>query len=340
MLNRIGDQLRQFRRRTFPSSTAATTQQHDAVIARLEAIHKRLAAIEEALPLVRGMEQSLKILPQIERGFAAVPAIERKLESLVEIEQKLGVLPELERRLAGLPEIEHGLAEIKKTFSEWEFLVAVGPTETASLLSALKRSKSQLYQDIFVLAELGMKRNGYFVEFGATNGVDLSNTYLLEKEYGWTGILAEPAKCWHGALHQNRQSHIETKCVWSRSNASLEFSETDMPELSTLLSYSSCDFHAETRKKGISYPVETISLSDMLEKYNAPAAIDYLSIDTEGSEFDILSNFDFDRYQIKVITCEHNFSAMRERICDLLTARGYRRRFEELSQWDDWYVKA
>ena len=52
--------------------------------------------------------------------------------------------------------------------------------------------KSQINQDIFVLYTLDWKREGYFVEFGATNGIDLSNTYLLEKNFGWKGILSEP----------------------------------------------------------------------------------------------------------------------------------------------------
>jgi hypothetical protein len=52
------------------------------------------------------------------------------------------------------------------------------------------KSRAQLGQDLFVLSELNLKRNGFFVEFGATNGVDLSNTALLEREFGWNGILA------------------------------------------------------------------------------------------------------------------------------------------------------
>ena len=48
----------------------------------------------------------------------------------------------------------------------------------------IKNAKSQINQDIFVLYTLNWKRNGFFVEFGATNGVDLSNTYLLEKNFG------------------------------------------------------------------------------------------------------------------------------------------------------------
>ena len=54
-----------------------------------------------------------------------------------------------------------------------------------------------MWQHLFDLSELEFKRNGFFVEFGAANGIDLSNTYLLETEFSWTGILAEPATYGH-----------------------------------------------------------------------------------------------------------------------------------------------
>ena len=157
-------------------------------------------------------------------------------------------------------------------------------------------SKSQLKQDLFVLSELGFKRNGYFVEFGATNGVDLSNRYLLEKKFGWLGIVAEPLKSKYVELIRNRSCHIEDKCVWKSSGESIKFLEANDQYLSTIIEYRDKDLHHESRKNGqISY-VETISLTDLLEKYNAPRLIDYLSIDTEGSEFEILSNFNFEKY--------------------------------------------
>ncbi len=95
---------------------------------------------------------------------------------------------------------------------------------------------------------MNFKRDGFFVEFGATNGVDLSNTYLLEKEYEWEGILAEPAKLWQAELMANRKAKIETKCVWKSTGSSLVFNEAKFPELSTIQDFSSSDIHAKARE--------------------------------------------------------------------------------------------
>ena len=64
--------------------------------------------------------------------------------------------------------------------------------------------------------------------------------------------------------------------------------------------------------------METVSLTDLLDDHSAPLEIDYLSIDCEGSELEILKNHNFDKYSFKVITCEHNFTEKRKKIYDLL----------------------
>ena len=220
------------------------------------------------------------------------------------------------------------------------FLLSLQSRYGKELWPLIGDSKSQNFQDLFVLSELALKKNGFFVDFGATNGIHCSNSFLLENSFGWRGILAEPAKRWHKELRRNRPlASIEDACVWKESNLHLTFNETEDGNLSTLDSFSSLDSHRELRKHGQRYEITTISLTDLLDKYSAPKTIDYLSIDTEGSEFEILSAFDFEKYSFSVITCEHNYTPAREKIYELLTSKGYVRKYEELSLWDDWYVK-
>jgi len=200
--------------------------------------------------------------------------------------------------------------------------------------------KAQLFQDIFVLLATNFKERGYFVEFGATNGVDLSNTYLLEKSYQWTGILAEPEKKWHKELEKNRSCKLEFDCVWHTTGELLKFKSAKIGEFSTIASYSEDDKHSLGREGGEIYDVKTISLADMLYKHGAPKHIDYLSIDTEGSEFDILNGLDFSLYDIAIIHVEHNFvTEKRALIYDLLSMHGYKRRYQNFSKWDDWYYR-
>jgi len=204
----------------------------------------------------------------------------------------------------------------------------------------LEHSKSHLRQDIFVLHELQFKRNGYFVEFGAANGVRSSNTYLLEKQFGWTGILSEPARVFHEHLRENRRAQIDTRCVWKESGTKMEFLECSQPELSTIGHFADADLHVEARQDGKTYLVESVSLMDLLDQHNAPLEIDYLSIDTEGTELEILNEFDFKKYQIQIITCEHNYSSRRDQLVNLFTKHGYERKFQNISRFDDWYVRS
>jgi FkbM family methyltransferase len=206
------------------------------------------------------------------------------------------------------------------------------------LLDLLPKAKSQILQDLFVLSQLEFKRNGFFVEFGACDGLSLSNTFLLESEFEWDGILAEPARVWHESLRTQRRALISTKCVWSHSGETIMFNQTDAAGLSTIASFSQADRWAPERLNGFQYDVESISLNDLLASAGAPERMDYLSIDTEGSELRILETFDFSRYRFSVITCEHNFTPAREAIAALLTRQGYVRKHETLSQFDDWYI--
>jgi FkbM family methyltransferase len=214
------------------------------------------------------------------------------------------------------------------------FLLCQSKTNVAKLLYFFNDSFGQLKQDLFVLSYFNFKEKGFFIEFGAADGINLSNTFLLEKEFKWDGIVAEPAKKFHDSLFENRNCFIETDCVWDKTGVKVKFVEDGL--LSTIDEFKCKDMHS--RNSNVNYMVNTISLNNLLEKYDAPKIIDYLSIDTEGSEYEILKSLDFKTYTFKIITVEHNYTENRDKIYNLLTENGFKRVYTEITDYDDWYV--
>lgn len=196
---------------------------------------------------------------------------------------------------------------------------------------------SQLGQDLKVLEFYKHKKDGFFVEVGASDGINLSNTYILETSYNWHGICVEPIPSTFNELVKNRpRSTCISNAVYSTTGEIVKF---DIANAYNLLSGISThiDCHKETvnRNKN-TIDVETITLIDLLDKCGAPKHIDYLSIDTEGSEYEILRAFDFSKYTFGLIDVEHNYiEPRRSQIRELLTANGYIYLGE--NKWDDMY---
>ena len=201
------------------------------------------------------------------------------------------------------------------------------------------RSQSQLFQDLWALWMSGQKRGGFFVEFGAADGVRLSNTYLLEKEWGWRGILAEPNPRFAASLAKHRRCAVSGKCVYARSGETVELLIAQEGELSRIAGLDPEDAAEGGRRVDDVAQVQTISLNDLLTEFKAPRRIDFMSIDTEGAELQILQAFDFDRWDIGAIAVEHNYRPDRAEIGALLTAQGFRNVWPTMSRFDDWYVR-
>jgi FkbM family methyltransferase len=197
------------------------------------------------------------------------------------------------------------------------------------------KSYSQLNQDLDVLKHYNNKKDGYFIEIGANNGITLSNTYLLEKEYGWKGICIEPIPKTYLKLIKNRNCICSDKAVYNQSNVTVNFTITEYDLLSGITE--NIDRHKDDAKNGKQITVSTITLNDLLEQNNAPEFIDYLSIDTEGSELLILSAINFDKYKFGVIHVEHNYvEPRRSKMKELLLKNNYK--FIRENKWDDEYV--
>ena len=176
--------------------------------------------------------------------------------------------------------------------------------------------------------------------------MDLSNSYLLENSFNWKGALSEPSLQWHESLKRNRKnSEIITKCIWKESGKKLDFFMSEEGELSTLKDFIESDKTSMPgntklrKKKGQTISVETISLNDVIKKYFNSICPSYISIDTEGSEYEILKTFDLDNFRPKVFTIEHNHTENELKIDEHLTRNGYVRIFRVLTTFDAWYVE-
>lgn len=199
-------------------------------------------------------------------------------------------------------------------------------------------SKAQLGQDLLALMVNNFKKEGLFVEIGAADGIHYSNTYLLERHMNWKGLCVEPAKGWHEDLLKNRTCFVDLRAVWNTDEEIVAFKETDVKVLSTISNFIENDLHAQTGQKGQSYEVETVTLNRLLKFYNFPSVIDYMSIDTEGSELEILRTLDWTLWKFNFISVEHNFTSNREIIRELLEQNGYERTLTEISDFDDYYI--
>lgn len=223
--------------------------------------------------------------------------------------------------------------------SEEDFMFA------AFCVANMELSYSQRLQDLWVLYEIGKDTGGTFLDFGAGNGRDSSNSFILHRKFGWTGLLIEP----NDDYADNLDHHVSTGVTWvtgvavgpEDSKGRVDFVVSSDPSISTLHYTSDLEgglqrlFPSEIRQ------VEMWSLQKTLNLYFKDRPVTYLSIDTEGSEYDILSSYfaNPEAKKFECITVEHNYNhEARQKIRFLLVSQGYVNRFPEYSGHDDFYI--
>lgn len=202
---------------------------------------------------------------------------------------------------------------------------------------------SQIGQDRWVHSILGDKKDGYFVELGACDGVHFSNTLYFERELGWNGICIEPNPDYLENLRKNRRCNVSDGLAYSHEDVSVSFSLCDV--VSAIVDDNKNPF---TRADRV-IEKKTTTLSKIFDTFSAPRIIDYLSLDVEGQEYNILSTFPFDKYQFRCMTVEHNAPhtgpEMQTKIRGVLEANGYKyvKGNDNIHNWnhgpiDDFYV--
>lgn len=193
------------------------------------------------------------------------------------------------------------------------------------------------FQDKWVIEEVFPgKRNGWFLDLAATDGIYGNNTIVMERELGWAGLCIEPNPHYYTRLALNRTCRTAPLCIDERSgevdflpNGGLGGIVADDTDNSPSIRSKLLD---ESYSAGKVLKLKTFPLATVLQTYQAPPVIDYFSFDVEGAETRILRSFPFDRWRFLAMTIERPTPELNE----LVFSKGYV--FVRNCRFDSFYV--
>jgi len=191
---------------------------------------------------------------------------------------------------------------------------------------------SEAGQDKWVAEFFNYKKNGYFLDIGAGDGTSGSNTYYLEKNLEWKGLCID-CKSPHFESCKKIRSNCVEQAIWSERKL-LFF---NIPTLSI-------------NSNGVGNMVLCDNMTNIINRYNIPSVVDYVSLDIEGCEIEALKGWPWKTHIAILWTIEHNLylkndPTLKNGIFDIMSKNGYIRTVENVScknsKWgpyEDWYV--
>lgn len=173
---------------------------------------------------------------------------------------------------------------------------------------------SQFKQDEFLnKVVFSNKKNGFFIDIGAHDGISLSNTYFFELTKRWDGICFEPNPSVFVRLDQNRNCLRYNVCIGDHDGEVVFCQISGYAEMLSGIK----KFYNEEHLKRINIETKNnggnlVEINVKIKRLNSfpelkDRQIDYLSIDTEGNELSILKSIDFEKLNIKAISIENNY---------------------------------
>ena len=209
--------------------------------------------------------------------------------------------------------------------------------------SKTPKSFSQVGQDFKIVNMLGgptssSSEGGYFIDLAANHATALSNSYHLEQQRNWKGLCMEANPIYWFDLARYRSCDIVGAVIGNdhRTNESMPFAfpkrnnpgkgARDGAVMGGLVGYDQ-----KEGGKGIDVvDVYTVPIAEILERFDVPKLIDYMSLDVEGAEFFVMKNFPFHDYTIKIVTIERPTGDL----INLLSKNGYEK-VKDLSTWGE-----
>ncbi len=182
------------------------------------------------------------------------------------------------------------------------------------MLPDIKGGQGACGQDILVHQLLNQKPHGVFVDIGANDGVTISNTLYFERELGWEGIAIEPIPSIFEKLSENRVCHKVNGCITPEPGKAKFLELVGGPNMLSTLAIHNSGLTARRLRTNArrhnatieEIEVECFRLEDLTERFGIKG-IDFLSVDTEGGELDILKSIDFEKTPVGVISVENNY---------------------------------
>jgi len=178
-------------------------------------------------------------------------------------------------------------------------------TRPRRLANPQKKDVSQVGQSAFVDKLLSGRRGGFFIECGAADGEAWSNSLFFETERNWTGLLVEANPDYHRALlDNNRRAYVLRTCLSTTQRPTTVRMQPAglLGGIADTMHQSHVAFIGGSKKPEVAvncFPLNTIMAALDISH------VDYLSLDIEGPELEILQTIDWTRLRIDVITVEY-----------------------------------
>ena len=183
----------------------------------------------------------------------------------------------------------------------------------------------QELQDMYAYLWFKGKRDGFFIDIGAYDGITISNTYSLEK-IGWKGICIEPVPDIYEKLRNNRKCECVNAALSNRRGGGHNKFIQTKGGRSGFTQNMNHKMLSAAKNEGIiaEIDIKTLTFDTLMEKYDSKY-IDFMSIDVEGSEIEILKTINFDKYKFGLITIENNQSGKdEEQLIPFMKSKGYK----------------
>lgn len=195
----------------------------------------------------------------------------------------------------------------------------------------LLESRSESGQDLFALFSNSFKKGGTFLDFGAYDGLYFSNSWLLETHFNWHGVLIDPIPRHFEEMRRNRKCISIHAAVTANKKEFIKVLELPASNLSKPV--------IKRRFTDKVHKVPAFTRTEIIDRYFPSKSIDFLSIDVEGEDLEILASVDFSKYQINAICVEHNYRTDSQESLKYLEVSGYTLVWNKYSGNDFWFIR-